>query len=428
MGRAEPNFYHDPEVIQDPKRYFDLMRSRSPVEWEAHYGTLMVTGFEEALAVLNDKDGVFSNASSIVGPIPGLPFKPQGSDIREQLEEYRAEMPWADHLVCFDGRKHAEYRALLGSVLTYKRLKQNEEYLYGLADRLIDGFIDKGACNVVPDYAHATTVYAISDLMGIPMEDRAEILELIGAPPSQIEGDAAYKIGPDPLVFSKERFDGYLRDRQENHRGDLMSELVRVRLKDGSEPDFEVLSGLARFLFAAGQDTTSRLIAMAILILADNRELQDRLRKEPERIRDFVEECLRYDAPVKVSYRLALEDTKVGEVDVPAGTIVVVALMAASNDPNKFENPEVVNIDRPFLRDHMGFSRGAHGCLGAPLGRMEARIAIERLLSRTSDIRLSQEHHGAAGKRTFRFEPTYTFRSLADLYVEFDPAMPRFMP
>lgn len=421
VGAAEPNFYQDADVILHPKEYFDLMRSRSPVEWEGHYGTLMVTGFDEALTVLNDKEGVFSNASSIVGPIPGLPFKPEGGDIRAQLDAHRADMPWADHLVVFDGKKHAEYRALLGSLLTFKRLKQNESYLYELVEKLIDGFIDKKAINVVPEYAHALTVYAISDLMGIPMADRALLLEQIGAPPSQVEGDVG-KVGPDPLQGMKALFDGYLDDRRETHRGDLMSELVRTKLKDGSDPDPELVSGLARFLFGAGQDTTSRLIAMAILILAEHPELQDRLRAEPERIKDFIEECLRYDAPVKVSYRLALEDTRVGKVDVPAGTIIAVALMAASNDPVKFDSPETVDIDRPNVRDHMGFGRGVHGCLGAPLGRMESRIAIERLLARTSSWRLSDEHHGPPGNRSFRFEPTYSFRSLADLHIEFEPA------
>lgn len=421
MGKVEPNFYRDAAIILDPKSYFSLKREEGPVAWEPHFGTLIVTGYDEALAVLNDQDGVFSNAASVVGPIPGLPFMPQGSDIREQLEAHRDTMPWSSHLVAFDGSKHAEYRALLGGLLTFKRLKQNEEYLHRLADRLIDGFIDRGACNVVPEFAHATTVYAISDLMGIPMADRALLLEQIGAPPSQVEGDTG-KVGPDPLAGMKALFDGYLADRRENDRGDLMSELVRLRLKDGSEPDFEVLSGLARFLFGAGQDTTSRLMAMAVLILAEHPDLQERLCGDPALIKDFIEECLRYDAPVKVSYRLALEDTVVGQVDVPAGTIIAVCLMAASNDPQKFEEPDRFDIERRHVRDHMGFGRGVHGCLGAPLGRMEARIVIERLLARVRNIAISSEHHGPASARKFRFEPTYSFRSLADLWVTFDPA------
>ena len=219
---------------------------------------------------------------------------------------------------------------------TFKRIKDNEAYLSVLVDRLIDRFIAKGYCNIVPEFGPATSTYAISDLMGIPEADRAELLELIGAPPSQVEGDAAHKVGPDPLIFLKQRFDQYLRDRQTNPGSDLMSELVNARLKDASAADFEILSGLARFLFGAGQDTTSRLIAMAIQILADDAALQQRLRKEPERIPDFFEEVLRYDAPVKAIYRLARKRTTTGGVDVPAGTILTLCKTRDSREPARF--------------------------------------------------------------------------------------------
>ncbi|MFA7603045.1 MAG: cytochrome P450 [Novosphingobium sp.] len=414
------DFFSDPTIIRDSRKYFDTMRAQGPIVREPFHDTLMVTGYDEVLEILVNKDGIYSNACSILGPLPGLPFEPEGSDITEQLDAVRDSMPWADHLVCFDGKKHAEHRMLLGSLLTYKRLKQNEEYLHELSEMLIDRFIDKGACDLVPEFAHATTVYAISDLMGIPMEDRALLLEQIGAPPSQVQGDAPLKVGPDPLVAMKPLFDKYLRERQENPRGDLMTELVQAKFKDGSSPDFDTLSNLARFLFGAGQDTTSRLIAMAVLVLCERPDLQERLRAEPERIPDFIEETLRYDGPVKVAYRLATVDTRVGEVDIPAGTILTVCYSAASNDPAKFADPQNFDIDRPGLRDHMGFSKGPHGCLGAPLGRMESRIALEHLLRRLRNIRISEAHHGPAGARRYNFEPTYTFRSLADLHIEFD--------
>lgn len=416
------DFFSDPSIIRDSRKYFDAMRAQGPIVRETFHDTLMVTGYDEVLEILVNKDGIYSNACSILGPIPGLPFEPAGADITEQLDAVRDSLPWADHLVCFDGKKHAEHRMLLGSLLTYKRLKQNEEYLHGLSEMLIDRFIGNGACDIVPEFAHATTVYAISDLMGIPMEDRALLLEQIGAPPSQVQGDAPMKVGPDPLVAMKPLFDRYLHDRQENPRGDLMTELVQAKFKDGTSPDFDTLSNLARFLFGAGQDTTSRLIAMAVLVLGERPDLQERLRAEPERIPDFIEETLRYDGPVKVAYRLATVDTRIGDVDIPAGTILTVCYAAASNDPEKFANPANFDIDRPGLRDHMGFSKGQHGCLGAPLGRMESRIAIEHLLRRLRNIRISEAHHGPAGARRYNFEPTYTFRSLADLHIEFDPA------
>lgn len=424
MSDIKVDFFSDPTIIDDPKGYFDMMRAKCPVAREPYQNTLMVTGYDAAIEVLRRSDDTFSAAVAVVGPIPPLPFVPEGDDIREQLDAHRQEMPWGSHLNCFDGQKHADYRALMMSLLTPQRVRANEEYLYGLADRLIDGFVDQGYCNIVPDFAHAATTYAISDIMGIPVEDRAELLELIGAPPSQLDGDAVHKIGPDPLIFLKPRIDQYLRDRQANPGTDLMSELANARLKDGTAPDFEVLSCLARFLFGAGQDTTSRLIAMGVKILAEDQELQRRLRREPDLIANFIEEVLRFDAPVKVVYRLAQQSTTIAGIDVPAGTILTVCLTAASNDPAHFENPQEFNIDRPGMRmrEHMAFSKGKHACLGAPLGRLESRVAIERLLARTADIRISEEHHGPPEARHYRFEPTYSFRSLSDLHVTFTSA------
>jgi len=418
----EPDFFSDPNVIADPRSYFDLARGKGPVHREPHHGTLMVTGFDEAMDVLSRPDTVFSSAVAVVGPIPPLPFAPAGHDIREQLAAHRDELPWSRHLATLDGARHAERRALLAALLTYKRLLANETYLRGLADRVIDGFIGQGRCNAASDYAHAVATYAISDLMGVPEADRGELVTLLGAPPSQVEGDAVHKIGPDPLIFLKDRFDGYLRARQASPGSDLMSELVQSRFKDGTAPDLDDLSDLARFLFGAGQDTTSRLVAHAIRVLGDDPDLQARLRREPERIPDFLEETLRFDGPVKVTYRLALVDTEVGGFAVPAGTIVTVCLTGGNNDPRHFPEPDRFDIDRENVRDHMAFSRGAHFCLGAPLARLESKVAIERLLARLADIRISEEHHGPPGARRYRYEPTYTFRSLSDLHITFTPA------
>ena len=418
-GNALPDFFSDPAVILDPFRYFAAMRGRCPVAREPHQQTFMVTGYDALVELLNRKGDAFSSCLSVLGPLPPLPFEPEAGDITAQLDAVREDLPWSAHLVCFDGPRHAEHRALLTSLLTYKRLKQNEAYLEGIADTLIDRFIGNGRCNVVPEFSHATTTYAISDLLGIPEGDRAALLEAIGAPPSQLDGDAPIKVGPDPLVALKPMFDGYLRERIARPAGDLMSELVQMRFRDGSEVPFETLSNLARFLFGAGQDTTSHLISMSIRLLGEDVALQQRLRAEPGRIPDFIEEVLRYDPPVKVAYRLALKDTEVAGVAVPAGSVMTASLVGANRDPAHFDEPDRFDIDRPHARDHMAFSKGLHACPGAPLGRMEARIALEKLLARTQEFHLSEAHHGPAGQRRYNFVPTYTFRSLADLHIEF---------
>jgi cytochrome P450 len=121
---------------------------------------------------------------------------------------------------------------------------------------------------------------------------------------------------------------------------------------------------------------------------------------------------------VKVIYRLARKRTTVAGVDVPAGTVLALCLTAASNDPAHFDKPQEFDINRRNVRDNLSFSRGAHACPGAPLGRLEARVAIERLLARTADIRISEAHHGPATARRYRYEPTYSFRSLSALHVE----------
>jgi cytochrome P450 len=388
---------------------------------EKHQGTFMVSGYDEVSEVLSRKDGAFSSVVSVVGPIPPLPFQSEGDDISELLEIHRDELPWSAHLVCFDGKKHSDHRALLTGLLTYKRVKANEDYLHGLADRLIERFVSTGRCEVTREYAHAVAIYAISDILGIPEADRADLIELLGPAPSQLEGDAAHKIGADPLIFLKDRFDGYLHERRQKRGSDLMSDLVHSQFKDGSEPSFDTLSLLARFLFGAGQDTTARLVGMAICILGDRPDLQARLRDEPQRIADFMEEVLRYDGPVKVVYRLAKTSTQIAGVDVPAGSIVTVSLTGANNDPRYFERPDEFDIDRPNLRNNMSFSRGTHACLGAPLARLEARVAIERFLARVPDFRISEAHHGPSHARRYRYEPTYSFRSLSELHIEFAP-------
>lgn len=416
------DFFTDASVVQDPVSYFNQARAQCPVLREEYHNALMVTGYDAALEVLSRRDGAFSSSVSVAGPIPPLPFTPQGDDISGQLEAHREELPWSAHLVSFDGEKHATHRALITALLTHQRLKSTEEYLYGLADRLIDRFIARGACEVVAEFAHATSTYAISDLLGVPEEDRAELLEAMGPAPTSIEGDPAFKLGPDPLLFLEDRFVFYIEQRRKNPGTDLMSELATCRYKDGTLPEVKMLARLARFVFGAGQDTSARTIAAAVRALADDPALQRRIRQERHRIPDLVEETLRFDTPTKCNFRLAARSTTVAGVEVPAGSVLTVGLMAANHDPAHFEQPEDFDIDRPRLRDHLTFSRGAHACPGAPLARLETKVAIDRLLDRLADIRISDARHGPAGQRRYRYEPTYMLRSLAELHIEFTPA------
>jgi cytochrome P450 family 150 subfamily A5 len=150
--------------------------------------------------------------------------------------------------------------------------------------------------------------------------------------------------------------------------------------------------------------------------------LQQRLRNERDRIPNFIEECLRVESPVKGDFRLARRSTTVGGVDIPAGTTVMVMNGAANRDPKQFEDPDTLDITRSNARRHIAFGRGVHSCPGAPLARAETRVSIERILERTTDIRISEKHHGPAGARRFNYVPTFILRGLTELNLEFTAA------
>ena len=131
---------------------------------------------------------------------------------------------------------------------------------------------------------------------------------------------------------------------------------------------------------------------------------------------------LRVESPVKTDFRLARRSKRVGEVDIPAGTPVMLLNGAANRDPGRFECPHALDVDRPNAQAHIAFGRGIHSCPGGPLARAEGRISLERLLDRTRSIGLSEEHHGPAGARRFDYEPTWILRGLTALHLELEPA------
>lgn len=417
----EADFFSDPEIAQDLPGYLAGLRGKCPVYQEPYQNVFMVTGYDAALDVFNQQPEAFSSSVAVTGPLPPLPFTPEG-DIRAQIAAHRGDMPWTDHLATFDGSEHASHRAIMQALLTHKRLKANEDYVAGLVIRLVDGLIDKHGCEVTKDFAHALSTLVIADLLGVPEEDRDDLCKLMGPDPTQLGGDEGFKIGSDPLLFLHDRFLGYLTERLANPRDDMLTDLAQSRFKDGTDPGLEVKARLACFLFGAGQDTSARLVAFSFRALGDRPEVQAKLRSEPHRIPEFIEEVLRTDPPVKTMSRLAVKDAVVGGVTIPAGSVLSVCSGGANRDPAHFVDPDTFDYDRPGVRDHVAFSRGTHACLGAPLARMEVRVALEQFLARTSDIRISEAEHGPAGARRYAYEPTYMLHGLQALHVEWDRA------
>jgi cytochrome P450 len=295
--------------------------------------------------------------------------------------------------------------------------------MWRLADRQLDEFVADGRCEFIAAYAQPFAMLVVADLLGVPEEDHRRFREGFGLVGTVGEVGAGHEGTPNenPLAWLDEWFAAYVEDRRRQPRADVLTDLALATYPDGTTPEVTAVVRTATFLFAAGQETTARLLAAALSHLAEHPEAQDELRAQPDEIPAFLEEVLRVESPVKTDFRLAKRNTSVGGVDIAAGTPVMLLNGAANRDPRRFECPAEFHGDRDNVRAHIAFGRGPHTCPGGPLARAEGRVSLERILERTRNIRLSEEHHGPPGARTLRYEPTWILRGLTKLHLEFDP-------
>jgi cytochrome P450 len=413
------DFFRDQRVVDDPYPYFDHLRAECPVRREPHHDVVLVTGYDEALAVYHDMER-FSSCNSVTGPFPGFPVPLEGDDVSDLIEQHRDALPFSDQLPTFDPPKHTEHRGLLMRLITPKRLLENEEFMWRLADRQIDEFSANGRCEFVKEFAGPFALLVVADLLGVPDDDRPAFRdELQGGKRTGSVGGTRQELAHSPLEFLYDRFTTYIEERRREPRDDVLTGLATATFRDGSLPDVLDVVRIAANLFAAGQETTVRLLAYSLQLLGERPDLQELLRAERDRIPNFIEEALRHESPVKGDFRLARVNTSIGDVEIPAGTTVMVINGAANRDPNKFDAPNEFQVDRANARAHLAFGHGAHVCPGAPLARSEGRISIERILDRLADIRISEAHHGPPDARRYQYAPTYILRGLRNLHIEF---------
>jgi cytochrome P450 len=419
---AGVDYFSDQVVAQDPYEYLEYLRSQGPVFREPHHGVVAVTGYAEVMAAFKDTDA-FSAVNAIGGPFPPLPFEPEGDDITAQIEAHRHTFPINEHLVVMDPPAHTRARSLLSKLLTPKRLKENEDFMWQLVDRQLDEFIANGHCEFLSEYARPFATLAITDLLGVPEEDRDEIREALGAgqPKGGVGALDGEPVGLNPLQYLDDKFSAYLAERRREPRDDVLTTMATATYPDGSTPELLEVVRPATFLFAAGQETVTKLLSSAVQVLGERPDLQKLVRDNRKLVSPFIEESLRTQSPTKVDFRLARKTTTLGDVQIPAGTVVMLCLGAANRDPRKFEDPHAFRLDRKNVREHIAFGRGIHTCAGAPLARVEGVITLNRLLDRMRDITINETVHGPADGRHYKYEPTFLLRGLTELHIEFSP-------
>jgi cytochrome P450 family 150 subfamily A5 len=419
---ASIDFFRDQRLVADPYRYFAALREQCPVTREPHHGVTMVTGYDEAVEAFHDST-TFSSCISVTGPFPGFPVPLEGDDVSELIDKHRDELPFSDQLPTLDPPTHTNHRALLMRLITPKRLKENEDAMWRLADQVLDSFLPPGEGDFISGFAAPFTLLVIADLLGVPEEDRDDFVQNLHRNVGGGLGSTADKtLAHSPLEFLYGRFATYIEDRRREPREDVLTGLATATFPDGSIPDVADVVRVATNVFSAGQETTVRLLGSALRVIGERPDIQQLLRSEPDRIPNFVEEALRIESPVKGDFRLSRVATAVGGVDISAGSTLMILQGAANRDPRRFEEPDTFDPARPNARQHLAFGRGIHTCPGAPLARAETRVGIERLLDRTADIRISERMHGPADVRRYEYIPTYILRGLSALHLEFTPA------
>ena len=390
MSVLERDFFTDPELLQEPLPYYQALREHGPVWREPHHGVVILSGIREILDTYADHER-YSAIVATLGPLIKVPEPEEGETWAEVIERRRDEIPMGDMLTSLDPPEHTRHRALAGKLFTPNRLKENEEFMATLADGLVDELEGLGEVEFCNAYAKPFTLLVVADLLGVPREEHDRFRGWMRGDKGNVGNPDGDHAGDQVMANLEPYFTRYIEARRADPQDDALSRLAAMQFPDGAVPEVAEVVRLATILFAAGQETTARLLGSGMRVLAQEPELAAQLRSHPEGIPTFVEECLRLEGPIKCTFRMALQDSRIGEVDVPAGTVVMGLIGAANRDPRVFDEPDRFDAQRSNAKRNIAFGHGEHFCPGASLARAEARISFERLLARFGDIQRTND-------------------------------------
>ena len=395
----------DPVFKADPYPTYARLRSSAPVHRATMpdgRGVWLITRYEDVLAVLKDERFV-KNWRSALTPEQRAEIPP----IPEVMK------PLSQNMLDTDPPDHERLRALVSKAFTPRLIERMRPRVQAIADGLLDAVQDRGGMDLIDDYAFPLPITVIAELLGVPAEDRNNFREWSDA---AVSGNASQEYLEEILIPHMQAFTDYLRalfeEKHANPRDDLVSALVQAE-EAGDKLSEDELLGMVFLLLVAGHETTVNLIGNGVLALLQHPDQLRKLKDDPSLIKPAVEELLRYDGPVETSTeRFAREDVDMGRTVIPRGEMVLVVLAAADHDPERFSDPDDLDITRTDNR-HLAFGKGIHHCLGAPLARMEGQIAISTLLRRMPNLRLNEP------AESLSWRPGMILRGLRGLPVEF---------
>jgi hypothetical protein len=321
----------------------------------------------------------------------------------------------AHNMLLADPPDHTRLRQLVSRSFTPRHIERLRPAVHQLVDALLDTMAEAGRVEFMGDFALPLPMSVIGELVGVPVEERAALQPYVRAAAKAIEpilSDEEAKEAFEAYEYLGTYFDGLIEDRRRHPRDDLLSGLAQAREKDDQLTTAEVCS-TAVLLFAAGFETTTNLLGNGLLALLRHPDQLARWRAQPELAPTAVEELLRWDSPVQLNMRAALEPAELAGQAIEVGTEVIVLQGAANHDPEHFEQAETLDLARS-PNTPLSFGWGIHHCLGAGLARMEGEIAFNALLSRFDEIHLLADEP--------EWRASFTLRGLLSLPLELSAA------
>ncbi|MDE2967485.1 MAG: cytochrome P450 [Chloroflexota bacterium] len=392
----------DPKFIANPYPTYKELRERDPYHPSPLTGAMVISKYDDVDAVLRNYK-VFSNQR---GPVGTRNRRNIGEQIENELQP---------SMLSLDPPDHTRLRGLVSRAFTPRQIAKMEEHIRATAHGLLDEVEGDDEFDLMSNLAALLPTVVIAEMIGVPTRDRQQFKEWSDKFARVLEPN----LSADELsvVFETgQLFDQYFRgivaERRDDPQDDLVSRLIEAEEEGDKLTEAEMLVTL-RLLLVAGNETTTNLIGNGLKALLEHPDQMELLRQRPELIDNAIEELLRYDSPVQLDGRMTLDEFQIDRHTLKPGRPVSLLIGGANRDPEEFSDPEMLDITREDA-GNISFGRGIHHCLGAPLARLEGKIAFEALLERFDNIQF--------GTRTPEYKPNIVLRGLRHLDIRVDRA------
>ena len=389
----------DPEILADPYPLYHRLRSTDPVCWDPFLHTWVVTRYEDVLTVLQSFSAKCTPTSEQLANLGMQALSPIARVMGLQM-------------LFLDPPEHSRIRGLAVKAFAPRRVEALRSHIAEIVDDLLRALRGRRTVDLIADLALPLPAIVSAEMLGLPPADWPQLTEW-SRTFSEMLGGFQYNADRAVVVLrSLEKMTAYFRTAIDDHAsldsGGLIHALATAEIGGDRLSEEEVIAN-AILTMVGGQETTTTLIGNGMLSLLANPDQWQRLRDEPGLIPSAVEELLRYESPSQHTARMAQDDCELGGKLISKGQVVTAVIGAANRDPERFEEPDLLDLERPDNR-HLAFGWGGHHCFGAPLARIEGRLAFTALADRMGEMRLApgplkwKQNHGLRGLESLLVE------------------------